>query len=107
MNITIKYLATCLLAILLQLPAMATTHSDIDKEKKKQYEKIELQLIEKYLAEQESTVELIQDQVIKVYNDNNQLEYKGHSDCKKSRKMVRKSNLLVETEAAKIYLTED
>ncbi len=80
--------------------------AESEKDKEKEYKKIELQLIKTYLSELENKVDLEQEQIIKVYNDKDQLEYKGDPECKKGRKIVRDSDLLVETEEAKIYLAE-
>jgi len=107
MNVTIKLFTTFILAILFMLPSMATANSDKEKDEKKNYKKIELQLIKKYLAAQESSVAIPQNQVIKAYNENEELEFKGKPDCIKARKIIRQSDLLVETETSKIYLTKD
>lgn len=96
-----------MVAFLLITPFALMAENEMDKESKKEYQKIERQLIENYLSEIDNNVELEQEQVIKVYNEKDQLEYKGDSDCKKGRKLVRNCDLLVETEAAKIYLAED
>lgn len=105
MNVLIKQLTAILIIFVLVAPFSLRAESDMDKEK--EYKKIELQLIKSYLSEVENKVDLEQEQIIKVYNEKDQLEYKGDPECKKGRKMVRKSDLLVETEEAKIYLAED
>lgn len=103
----IKQLSAVLVAFLLLTPFSLMAENEMDKESEKEIRKIEKQLIENYLSEVKSKVEMEQEQVIKVYNDECQLQYKSESLCEKGRKIVRDSDLLVETEQAKIYLAED
>lgn len=107
MNVLIKHLTAIFAAFLLLVPLSLLAEREMDKESEKEFKQIEMQLIGNYLSEVDRTVDLDQEQVIKVYNEEDQLEYTGDSNCKKGRKIVRNSDLLVETETAKIYLAED
>lgn len=102
-----NYLFSGLIAAMLLLNLPLTSLGADDKSKEQtNLKELEKTLIESYLESVQFN-NARDDKQVKIYNQQDELEFQGKADCQKARKIILKSDYLTEIANTLIYRVEE